>query len=127
MSHPVSTTGTVAVVRAVLILTVLMAWAACLLGAVAVPTYLVTTVALARRRRGPAHPPPRVAVVAFALFAAAMATCAVILGSLVRLGHPPGPWSSAVAWASLPAWTALCSAAAALVLGRRRRRGPTPA
>ena len=122
MSHLAPATGTVRVVRAVLILGVLMAWATCLLGAVAIPAYLATAAALTRRhpdRR--IGPPPLVAVMAFGLFAAAMATCAVILASFVRLGRPPGPWSSALAWAGLPAWTALCSATAALVLERRRR------
>ena len=98
--------------RAVLILAVLMAWATCLLGAVAIPIYLGTVAVMARRRRRPAGPPPLVAVLAFALFAAAMASCAAILAGL---------WGSGLAWAVVPAWTAICSAVAALMLGRRRR------
>jgi hypothetical protein len=113
-------------VRAVLVLIVLLGWAACLLGAVGLTAYLATTaVRLLRHRHGDdgrnPSPPPRGAVMALVLFAVAMAAIAAGLAGVVLWGRTSGPLSSAVAWAALPMWTALTAAITAVVLWRRRQ------
>jgi hypothetical protein len=117
--------------RALLILIVLLAWAACLLGAVGLTTYLVTAAAgvlRGRQRSGGRSPtsPPQGAVPALVVFAGVMAVAAAALAGVVLWGRTPGSWASALAWALLPSWAALSAAITAVVL-RRRGRVPAPA
>jgi hypothetical protein len=112
-------------VRALLILTVLMAWLWCLAGAVGVPAYLATALLLARRGRPRTYRPGRLAIATFAAFAGAMGACAALLIGSSRLGERPAPWLEALSWGALPLWTALWSTAAALRLTHLRRHWPT--
>ncbi len=111
--------------RALLILTVLMAWLTCVAGAVGVPTYLATAVLLARRGRPRTYRPGRLAIVALAAFAGVMGACAAALVGTSRLGEQPSPWLDAFTWAAAPLWTALWSTVATLRLVRLRRQWPS--
>ncbi len=111
------------VVRAVLILMVLMAWAACLVGVAGLSTYLIVAGvgALRRSRSGVGHVrgrPPTGAVGLLVAYATVMALCAIVLGFLSW--QTPVDGGSVLAWAALPTWAALAAVATAAVLRKRR-------
>lgn len=113
--------------RAVLVLMVMMAWAACLLGAVGCTAYLVAravrTLPFRRGRTGRVATRPQQGVVtALLLFAIVMvAFAAALAGVVLWWGRTPGPLSSALAWAAMPMWAAVAAATTALVLWLSRR------
>lgn len=114
------------VVRAYLLLSVLAAWAACIVGAALLTGWLVVTAARAVRRGrdlpASAAAQPSAVFAMLGCYAALMAAAAAVLAGLVLGGPDPGGADTALAWAALPAWAAIAAMSTAAVLWRRRSR-----
>ena len=111
--------------RAILVLSVGLLWLGCLAGAVGFTGYAGW---LALRGRTPANAVPtgrrafaRAVTIVSAVYAAVMATCAVVVAGLVLAGPEPGSAGEAVKWAAIPSWSAAAAAVTSLLQLRRLR------
>jgi hypothetical protein len=123
--------GSVDAVRAYLLLSVLAAWTACIVGAALLTGWLAVT-GVRALRRGPGRPDsdataqPSAVFAVLGAYAALMVAAAAVLAGLVLGGPDPGEVRTALAWAALPAWAAIAALSTAAVLWRRRSRALAP-